>query len=189
MIDMPIEPCATADEPLGVELPVRLHLGLPIGLAGFDHTRFGNRPMVMPIAMIVREMAVGLQWPESQQIFFPAMSSVVTSRPPDVGNPCGDAPVAQAVEQARARVKSAFLRIPPDDVVAMLRRCERGPSRLCAPIASILRIVVLAGRTSTVPCQSLNAARSAERLRASGTGAQGHGHQVAAVTNVASSFP
>jgi hypothetical protein len=158
MIDMSIEPCAAADEPLGVELPVRLHLGLPIGLAGFDHTRFGNRPMVMPIAMIVREMAVGLV--EAPVAGIPAdllPRNVVRGHkpPPRRRQPRGDAPVAQAVEQARARVKSAFLMIPPDDVVAMLRRCERGSSRLCAPIASILRIVgKLVARTAFgVPLQ------------------------------------
>jgi hypothetical protein len=42
MIDIMIKPCATANEPVGVELAVGLHFSLPIGMAGFDHARFGD---------------------------------------------------------------------------------------------------------------------------------------------------
>jgi hypothetical protein len=40
MIDILVEPCATANEPAGVELAVGLHFGLSIGTASFDHARF-----------------------------------------------------------------------------------------------------------------------------------------------------
>jgi hypothetical protein len=40
MIDILIEPRATANEPAGVELTIGLHFGLSIGMASFNHPRF-----------------------------------------------------------------------------------------------------------------------------------------------------
>jgi hypothetical protein len=40
MLDILVEPCAAADEPVGAELAIGLHAGLPIEKAYFDHPRF-----------------------------------------------------------------------------------------------------------------------------------------------------